>query len=114
MTPVEINFSPTTLYQSVVLNIEPDGNPLRLEVELRYLEYVDKWFFSVFDMETGDSYCRYLPVVASCNAMVDLLGPIEYKNLGSFFCISNSGDDTVTGPTKDTLGDYTFIWSDRA
>lgn len=107
-----LTLNPDIRYQIVHLNIDPDGFPLRARVEIRYLNEPGLWYLSIFDAATGDSVCRYVPIIASYNDLNDLMAPFHHKHIGSIYCIPTVANPSSQDPGLDNLGEFALVWGD--
>ena len=109
-----LNSDPDTKWQSFYTNLElANGGTVRVRFELRYLDATKKWYISIFNAETGKSYCRYVPMISGYYYTDDLLAPFGYKNIGHILCVVINDDATSENPRGDNLGDFGIVWSDE-
>ena len=104
-------------YQVMYLSIAPDGNAFLARVELRFLPATGRWFFSISDAMTGESYVNQIPVVCSHGVLNDLMAPFRWRfqgaGLGSIFCLKAVEHPGSPDPGEDNLGEFRLIWGDR-
>lgn len=112
MTAFTILPDPTIQYQEQIFTIQVGSEAKSIAFRLRYLSETDRWYFSFYDAQTGAPYCMYVPLVASYDYPNDLLAPFACKNLGMLFCIPNYENPSTEDPAKDSLSEFTLIWSD--
>lgn len=101
-----------SLYQIVNFNAKVGRITRRLRVEVRHLTYTDKWYLSVVNAQTGESYCRYVPLVASCVELNDMVALYRHKDIGWFCCVANDGSEDSGDPNKNNLADFSLVWGD--
>ena len=112
MNTSRINVEPSMLYQRQVLNLTVEGKTKRTIFELRYLYKTDKWYISLFDAQSGNPYCLYVPVIASDKLLDNLLEPFAHKRIGWMACIP-LGDGPSTGnPTRYNWDEFGLVWGD--
>lgn len=112
MNVLQIQLDPTSLYQRQVLNLTVEGKTKRVIFETRYLEITDKWYVSVFDAQTGDPYCTYVPLIATYDTMVDLFEPFVHKRIGWLMCQVLADSPSSENPGKDNLDEFGLYWGD--
>lgn len=101
-----------TLYETFDLTGIVGGVSRRLRLELRYLYNTDRWYVSMFDSQSGDALCRYVPVVTSKEGPNDLFEPFKSKKIGKFYCVPNIDDLTSQDPRMDNISDFSLLWGD--
>ena len=104
---------PANKNQTQILSITPNDVPCRLRVFLRYLNHSDRWYLSIFNADTDEVYCRYVPVTASYDVPVDLLGPFQHKKIGSIFCVPAVESPATEDPGLDNLDEFQIVWTDN-
>ncbi len=112
MNIVTLPFDKDAMWQTVTFNAAIGGAALRLRVELRHMTYTDKWYISVYDAQSGEPYCLYVPVVASTVEINDLTKLFEYKGFGHFMCAAHIGNPTSEDPNAETFGEFSIVWGD--
>lgn len=100
------------LYQIFNFNATSGDATIPMRVELRNLGYVDKWYLSVFNSQTGEPYCLYVPVVTSRDEMNDILKPYRHKNIGWFCCVANAEKASTEDPQEDNIEEFELYWGD--
>ena len=99
-----------------LLDIAPDGIPLRAEVELRYLPAPDQWILSIRDHENKEELVRQLPLICSYGTINDLLSPFRHlrqgRGLGSLFVLKNTDHPDTPDPAENTLSQFQILWGD--
>ena len=113
MTPVSIPFDPAAPRQQLLLDLAPDGVPVRLLMELQYLPGPGRWFLSLSDFVSGEALVRRVPLVASYRAVNDLLFPFRARVPGTLFLMPVPNTPSTADPGRDNLGEFMLIWSDR-
>ncbi len=110
---ITLDVSPEEKYQIFTINAEVAGVARRLRIELRYLEVNEKWYVSVFDAQSGENFCRYVPVVASYQEPVNnILAPYKYKGIGGIVCIPAIKDPSTEDPKFENISEFLIIWGD--
>lgn len=104
-------------WQVMYLSVSPDGNAFTAKVDLRYLKGAGKWFLSIANGATGETYVHMIPVICSHGALNDLLEPFRYlfggEGIGSFFCLRNTDHPSSADPGKDNLNEFQLYWGDH-
>ena len=100
------------LYQRQVMNLEIGNTARRVIFELRYLDATDKWYFSLFDAQTGKPICTYVPLVASYEYMNNLLEPFTHKGIGWMVCFPVVDEPSSVNPQKGNLNEFAIVWGD--
>ena len=112
MNAAVLPFDPESLYQSITFNAEIKGVTHRLRVDLRHLTYTDKWYFSLYDAQTGKPYCLYVPLIASYVELNDLMKQFEHKEIGGMVCGAIVDKPNSTDPTEETIKEFAIVWGD--
>lgn len=112
MSVITLPLDADSKYQSITFNATIGEKALRLRADFRYMEYTEKWYVSVYDAQTGEPYCLYVPVVASTVEINDLTELFEYKGFGHFLCAANIDNPSTEDPNADTIGEFTVVWGD--
>ena len=112
MNAAVLPFDPESLYQSVTFNAEVKGIACRLRVDLRHLTYTDKWYFSLYNAQTGEPYCLYVPVIASYVELNDLMRPFGHKEIGGIVCGAIIDNPSSDDPTEETIKEFAIVWGD--
>lgn len=107
-----LNSDSKSTYQVFEDIIDVDGKDVRVRYELRYLDKVEKWFLSMFDVETGKSYFRYVPVIASYEDDNNLIAPFEYKGMSIVICVPAIDEPKSVNPVKEDFEQFFLVWSD--
>ena len=110
-----IDVDPAIRYQSLIATISPNGETFRLKFSLRYLNEADMWFFSISEADSGQSYCQYVPLVASYDTQNanNLLAPFKHKRIGNIYCVPVVEETSTVDPGLDNLGEFQIIWGDN-
>ena len=108
-----LNYNPEVLNQSIEMMIPIDGEQRRVFTELRYLEATEKWYLTMVDAESGESYFRYVPIISCYDEMNNLVLPFSYKGIGIVFCIAMVDNAGSVNPTKDNMNQFAVIWGDE-
>jgi len=98
------------LWQQQIINITPSGSSKRVILQLRYIERNDLWYIFLYDGQTGNPICTFVPVIVSGDKMVNLLAPFEHKNIGYMFCVSTVDDPSTENPSKSNWDDFALYW----
>jgi len=112
MDKIIIGTQPDIRYQVRTMVVTPDNTPIRANVEIRYLNEPGLWYLSIFDAATGESKCRYVPIIASYNERNDLMAPFRHKNIGSIYCVPTVANPSSQDPGLDNLGEFALVWGD--
>lgn len=112
MTMLEIPLDSDSLYQITNFNAKVGRITRRLRVEVRYLYYTDKWYLTVIDAQTGESYCRYVPLVTSSVELNDMVTLYKHKDIGWFACVARGDHPSSEDPQKDNLSEFALVWGD--
>ena len=100
------------LYQGLNMNLPIGNDTKRVSLDLIYMEEIDRWVMSLFDLQTNEVYFRSVPLVASYNVINDLWKPFAYKGIGVFYCIPKTDSPSTENPSKDNLSEFYMIWGD--
>ena len=112
MDKIALGVATDKRYQIFTLTVNPNGNQFRARVELRYLNEPQLWYLSIFDAASGESYCRYVPLIASYRYLNDLMKPFQHKNIGSIYCVPAVVSPSSTDPGLNNLGEFEIVWGD--
>ena len=112
MNILKIPVDKDALYQIFNFNANSGDVTIPLRVELRHLEYVNKWYLSVYNAQTGDPYCVYVPVVTSQDEMNNLMKPYEHKRFGWFCCVASADKASTEDPQEDNITEFELYWGD--
>lgn len=108
ITPIE-----DSSYQAITMDFQIGDKTKRVSLELRYLEKVDAWFMSLFDLQTEEAYFRNVPLLASYgDEWNNLWKPFAYKNIGVFACVPKTDTPSTENPSKNNLNEFWLIWGD--
>jgi len=113
MKIVLLNSNTEQLNQSIEYVIPVNGEQRRVYFEIRYLEATEKWYITMTDAETGESYFRYVPVVACYEEGNDLILPFHYKDIGMVFCVSLVDSPESENPEKKDFNQFAVVWGDK-
>lgn len=108
----EIPLNSDSLYQITNFNAKVGRITRRLRVEVRYLYYTDKWYLSVFNAQTGEAYCRYVPLVSSFADMNNMISLYMHKDIGWLVCIPKIDNPSSEDPKKGNLNEFALVWGD--
>lgn len=111
MMQIEVN--PELLSQAIITTIEVKGVAKRVRFEFDYMEAPDKWYVSLYDAQSGESYCINIPVIASYTGKNDLFEPYHYKNIGELVCIPAVDEPSSTDPSIDNMDEFMVIWGEE-
>ena len=113
MTVYTIPISPQTPYKIMIFNATVGKEIKRFRMELRHLNYTDKWYISIFDAQSGASYCRYVPIVTSKDALNNLIELFSYENIGWMGCIARISEPSSVDPKGDNIDQFEIVWGDN-
>lgn len=99
--------------QSFVLNLTIGNETKRCNMILNYMEKTDKWYCSLSNLQTGESYLTNVPVYCTYGEVGnDLWLPYLYKNIGMLFCFPRIAEPSSTDPSKNNFDEFILVWSD--
>jgi len=102
-----------SLYQSIIVTLPIGDEGVRVDFELRYMEKTDLWYMTVTDLQTKESYLRYVPLIASYNGKLNNLWlPFSHKRIGDLVCVPLSDNPSTENPSKDNLSEFAIVWGD--
>ena len=111
----ELTFS-SSPWQVLTLDVVIDGEPLHVQVELRYMPAPDQWFVSIRDHASGELLVNMIPLVCSYGEVNDLLLPFRHlrngKGLGSLLCLRDTDEPSAQDPGENNPADFRLLWSD--
>ena len=110
MKIILLNSNTETKFQSFYENITVNGENVRARFELRWLEATNKWYVSVFNSLTGESLCRYVPLVSCDLVPNDLLSPFSYKKFGEIYCAHVVEEHSSEDPQEKNLAQFGVVW----
>ena len=108
----QLNGNTKDLYQSMETIITVNNETKQVRIELRYLPKTEKWYLSMFDSQSGESYFRYVPVVSCKKDKNNLIAPFYYKNVGSVVCVPMYDETSSVNPVEKNLGEFMIAWGD--
>ena len=109
---IQLNYNAKDLYQYIESNITVNGETKRVRFELRYLYATEKWYLSMFNAQTGESYFRYVPLISSYKDANNLLSPFQYKDVGIVFCLTTLDEPSSVNPKEENLDEFLALWGD--
>lgn len=110
---VEITTRPESLWQSSTIVLPFENEPKRVNFELRYLSKTDLWYMSLTDVQSGEIYFTYVPLLASStDGPNNLWEPFWYSRIGALVCFPIVDNPKTQNPSRDNLGEFTLMWSD--
>ncbi len=110
---------PTTSDPRQILHIpvSPDGHAFQAQVELRWLPAPARWFLSISDAMTGETFVNQIPLICSHAVLNDLLFPFRWlfqgSGLGSLFCLKAVDSPQTQDPSETNLHEFRILWGDR-
>ena len=107
-----IDVDPDTMYQIMTMNITVKEQKKRIRLELRYLEAPETWYISVYDAQSGNPICLYVPVISCWDDLNDLFAPYAYKDIGQIVCVPMVDEPSSVNPTKHNWSEFALVWSD--
>ena len=112
MAIMQIEVNPESLWQSQTL-ILPGKETMRVNFELRYLPKTDLWYMSMTDVQSGKSYFRYVPLLATrSDYPTSLVEPFWHEGIGVILCLPLTDNPTTENPSKDNLNEFAIVWGD--
>ena len=104
-------------YQVIDIPASPDGHAFQAKLVLRFLPAPGRWFLSVADAISGETYVNQVPLICSCESLNDLFFPFRWlfqgSGIGSFFCVKAADHPATPDPSRDNLSDFILLWGDR-
>ena len=110
---IQLNANTKDLYQFIEANIKIKNEDRVVRFELRYLPATEKWYLSMFDVQSGESYFRYVPVVACDKDTNNLIAPFYYKDIGVIVCWSKVDNLSSESPQENNLGEFYLVRGDE-
>jgi len=101
-----------SLYQGLNMELPIGGETKRVSLELLYMEFIDLWVMSLFDLQTEEAYFRSVPLLASYGEINNLWKPFGHKGIGIFYCVPKTDSPSTENPSKDNLSEFYLIWGD--
>lgn len=99
--------------QQFNVNLQVDGAPLTLELNLSWNEMAGYWVMSIADSK-GNLLVDSLPLITGWYPAANLLAQFGYLKIGSAF-ILNQGNTFSDYPTRNDLGSgFVLLWGDTA
>ena len=103
-------------WQVLTLDLEIDGEPFHVQVEIRYLPAPDRWFLSLRDHAAGELLVNMIPLICSYEEVNDLLLPFRHlrdgKGLGSLICLRGTDEPSTLDPAEGNLTEFQVLWGD--
>lgn len=100
-------------YQSLSLNLEIGKKTKRVNFELRYMEKTDLWYVTLTDLQTDESYLRFVPLLASSKTQLNnLWEPFRHKGIGMLGCIPVVDNPSSENPSLNNLNEFAIVWGD--
>lgn len=113
METIYLNKDIEDLYTSIETVVPIDGKQTRVRFELRFLEKTNKWYLSMFNSETGESYFRFVPMIGCVDDVNNLILPFSYKGTGFVICAAIIDNTDSVSPEKDNVSDFGIVWGDE-
>ena len=101
-----------SLYQGLNMDLQIGNETKRVSLELLYMEIIDTWVMSLFDLQTKEAYFRSVPLLASYGKINNLWEPFSHKGIGIFYCVPKTDTPSTENPSKDNLSEFYLIWGD--
>ena len=103
--------------QTLYLPVSPGGHAFQARVDLRYRAAPGRWFLSISDALTGETFVNQIPLVCSLERLNDLLFPFLWRfqgdGLGSLFCVKAVDHPKTVDPGPDNLNEFYLLWGDK-
>ena len=113
MNALNIILNPDLLHQRQVINLNVQGKAKRVVFETKHFDITDKWYVSIFDAQSGQPLCTFVPLIASYDMMINLLEPFAHKRIGWLFCVPVVDEPSSEFPRRNNLGEFTLFWGDE-
>ncbi len=97
--------------QSFLTTLEVDGNPLTLQLAIRYSEIAGYWLMSVSNA-SGSLLVDSVPLITGYYPAANLLGQQAYLAIGSAFLINASGVSQDYPDWSNLGSDFVLLWDD--
>ncbi len=110
---MKLDIHPELKSQAIITSIEVKGNAKRVRFEFDYMEKPNKWFMSIYNTQSGESYVLNVPLVASYYAKNNLLAPYAYKDIGEVVCVPVVDEPSSVDPEGENLGEFAVIWGEE-
>lgn len=108
----KISKNPDERYQIITITLPYGKDNLRLRFEIRYLNEPGLWCLSLFNLQTGEACCRYVPLIASYGAVNNLLEPFAYKKMGCLAVIPLVEKPQSENPGLNNLNEFEIVWGE--
>lgn len=112
MTLYRIDARPDERYQIITVTLPLGRNNIRLRFEIRYLNEPGMWFLSLSNLQTGESCCRYIPLIASYGGFNNLLEAFAYKQMGCLAVIPLVEHPQSENPGLNNLNEFEIVWGE--
>lgn len=97
--------------QSFTVQLQVDGNPLTLQLVIRWSAMAGYWVMTILD-SSGDLLLDSIPLITGWYPAANLLAQYEYLAIGSAY-ILNDGNSSSDYPGQSDLGSaFSLLWSD--
>lgn len=104
-----------SLNQMVFISIPVDGKNIGLNIQLRWSDFKQLWFMSVFDGQETPLVTN-IPLISSISLPSgNLLRQVSYKKIGSAFIVTLVDDPSTVNPSWNNLGvdkEFALVWGD--
>ena len=112
MTLYRIDKTPGERYQIITITLPYKKDNIRLRFEIRYLNETGLWYLSLFNLQTGETCCRYVPIIASYEAVNNLLEPYAYKEMGCVACVPVVENPQSENPGLNNFNEFELVWGE--
>lgn len=97
--------------QSLAASLTVDGNPLALQLDIRFSEIAAYWVMTISDAN-GNLLVDSMPMITGAYPAANLLAQHRYLAIGSAYIVNASGVASDY-PDNTNLGtDFLLVWSD--
>jgi hypothetical protein len=97
--------------QSFNVQLQVDGQPLTLTINIAWSTMAGYWVMDIFDA-VGNPLARSVPLITGSYPAANILGQQVYLAIGSAFML-NGGNANADYAGVANLGtDFTLLWSD--
>lgn len=100
--------------QSLSVNLQVDGAPLTLELQLNWNEMAGYWMLAISDA-AGKLLVDSLPLLTGWYPAANVLAQFGYLKIGSLFILNEGTSSFEDYPLRNDLGsNFVMLWGDTA